>query len=550
MSQQQTSPNSKIVTIWKKKSLSFKRYQNVNIDRSDEDMSADERVLEETYDEVLKIPSLIINKELQTTTNIKIPPHQQQTVKQNSFIQRVQESKFFLMRIMIILLTMFMLILSISYTISQILTLQLSDYFCDPTTLEQIKQHSIENNLPHGQADSCWVLKDIPVDDKLLWSTKSYGYKLNVKTRSIIRCFAFGMLSVAFLFSVFYHIIMFSTDIILYKRGTLGRQEARNHVQPNTSDNQKCSKLSNKSKFIRKGVFFIQYYIELTVIDSATWCIKTIILEIIEICVQTSALLTYNGARRNLAYEPKYIELFSTIIFVNCILCGVMWFFYAFKNRSCYGVSFQLVLDSWDSVWDLFYVTFPMIIVWNYDNSSLLTGLASLETGDGIRFLAAFIPTILLLTKCWTMSTRARVAMKRFYGNKFYIQKPSVLKAEMVEFKESNAGGVSTDPSAPGLERMSTLYVSLTNSWIDTESKYISRCAKRFILTIASFCFVIYGTVQLVAVVIHFKTSKTYCSSVIDNLDLYYEQHFYNNSNRSNGFQMQNYTYSILYQSP
>eukprot|EP01084_Bolivina_argentea_P134263 236855_1 len=363
MSQQQTSPNSKIVTIWKKKSLSFKRYQNVNIDRSDEDMSADERVLEETYDEVLKIPSLIINKELQTTTNIKIPPHQQQTVKQNSFIQRVQESKFFLMRIMIILLTMFMLILSISYTISQILTLQLSDYFCDPTTLEQIKQHSIENNLPKGDLHSCWKLKDTSVDSNLLWSTRSYGYQFNLGTRPIMRCCCFGVLSVAFSFLVFYNIFMFITDIRRYRRRTLGREEAINHVKSEQFDNQKCSKLFNKCRCIRALVCLHQYYSELTLTDSGTWCIKTLILEIIEICVQTSALLTYNGARRNLAYEPKYIELFSTIIFVNCILCGVMWFFYAFKNRSCYGVSFQLVLDSCDSLLDLFYVTFPMIIV-------------------------------------------------------------------------------------------------------------------------------------------------------------------------------------------
>eukprot|EP01084_Bolivina_argentea_P081352 147316_1 len=132
------------------------------------------------------------------------------------------------------------------------------------------------------------------------------------------------------------------------------------------------------------------------------------------------------------------------------------------------------------------------------------------------------------------MSSRSRVAMKRYYGNKFYIKNKSEVKLEITEFKEASA--------VPSLDRMSTLYVSITNNWIDTKSKYISRRAKRFILTTASFCFIIYGLAQFVLVMIHFETAKTYCSSVIDNLDQYPESYH----NASNGLQIRN----ILNQSP
>ena len=65
-------------------------------------------------------------------------------------------------RIFIIFITIFLCWLSSCYTIKQILSLTISKYWCDYKSLEEIRQHSRQNNLPHGSS-SCWSAKDFTV---------------------------------------------------------------------------------------------------------------------------------------------------------------------------------------------------------------------------------------------------------------------------------------------------------------------------------------------------------------------------------------------------
>ena len=51
-----------------------------------------------------------------------------------------------------------------TYTIGQILKLILSNYFCPKRTIEEIHQHSIDNNLQYGEQNhTCWSAKDFTV---------------------------------------------------------------------------------------------------------------------------------------------------------------------------------------------------------------------------------------------------------------------------------------------------------------------------------------------------------------------------------------------------
>ena len=59
-----------------------------------------------------------------------------------------------------ILIAMTVLFLCISYAIAQISTLQLDDYWCEPITLQEIRKHSIEYGLDHGETQECFTLTE------------------------------------------------------------------------------------------------------------------------------------------------------------------------------------------------------------------------------------------------------------------------------------------------------------------------------------------------------------------------------------------------------
>ena len=133
-----------------------------------------------------------------------------------------------------------------------------------------------------------------------------------------------------------------------------------------------------------------------------------VIGEIFEILTQTVALWAYNGtilfietSTLYLAIEPKFIKLFVTFLFLNCISCTLLWIFYAMKQKLCFGLLFQLLLVTIDVLFDSFYAFFPIvIIIVNYHNmynedqyvsnngfQNFLVSLASLNTENPLSFI-------------------------------------------------------------------------------------------------------------------------------------------------------------------
>ena len=66
---------------------------------------------------------------------------------------------YFYSRILITFTNIFIIILSIFYAIGERLSLILDNYWCDTKTLQQVRKHSINYNLPQGDYDSCWATK-------------------------------------------------------------------------------------------------------------------------------------------------------------------------------------------------------------------------------------------------------------------------------------------------------------------------------------------------------------------------------------------------------
>ena len=69
-------------------------------------------------------------------------------------------NKLFSSRIIILLITIFLFLLSLSYTFGQILSVELGDFWCKPVTLSQIRAHSKEIKSNTGASfSSCWTTK-------------------------------------------------------------------------------------------------------------------------------------------------------------------------------------------------------------------------------------------------------------------------------------------------------------------------------------------------------------------------------------------------------
>ena len=73
-------------------------------------------------------------------------------------------NQLFWARIVIFLVTIFLFLLSLSYTFGQILSVEISNFWCPSVTLSQIKTHSIAINSNGGVGGSCWSTKQNTVN--------------------------------------------------------------------------------------------------------------------------------------------------------------------------------------------------------------------------------------------------------------------------------------------------------------------------------------------------------------------------------------------------
>ena len=97
-----------------------------------------------------------------------IPP--QYTSKAMNPLDRASYLKLFTnglfnSRIIILLITIFLFLLSLSYAFGQILSVELSDFWCKPATISKIRAHSRQINSNQGDAEGCWSTNQNKVED-------------------------------------------------------------------------------------------------------------------------------------------------------------------------------------------------------------------------------------------------------------------------------------------------------------------------------------------------------------------------------------------------
>ena len=68
-------------------------------------------------------------------------------------------NQLFYSRILILLITIFLFVLSLCYTFGQILSLELSDFWCEKRSIQEVRENSILVGNNRGVGNGCWRSK-------------------------------------------------------------------------------------------------------------------------------------------------------------------------------------------------------------------------------------------------------------------------------------------------------------------------------------------------------------------------------------------------------
>eukprot|EP01083_Nonionella_stella_P243848 849302_1 len=368
-------------------------------------------------------------------------------------------NRYILIRLLLTLLTLLMMLLCILYAIGQITTLTIPDFICVNKTIEEIRKHSQEYNLPHGTTSGCWTSKGVKANQDLLFQNRAYKSSwIDVKEnpQDIIKCSLFICTALCLLFCFIYcQIFLFIQDVIRFQKQrstdsnahSLGGPEDNNisttsPVDEKDQEDHKsqsrlcncncCHKLMN-AKIIQCIKRVPSWYKRQFQEDRPGWIIKHFAVESCEIVLQTLALFQYAGVQfhpdknDNLAEEYQYVLLFGVMIATNAISVGFLWVFYVFWNQSCHGKSFHFSLLIVDSFFDTFYAIFPLILVWDYTvNAGNAIKVGSFYTQDLVSFLRSFVPITLICVKILTASLTVVSKSRTIWKNEGFKRSDSI----------------------------------------------------------------------------------------------------------------------------
>eukprot|EP01084_Bolivina_argentea_P022669 42136_1 len=270
------------------------------------------------------------------------------------------QNKLFWSRICSLFLTLLLCLLSFSYCWAQILNVKLKivSVCDDPPSREQIWKHSFEYSVEHSpnqltsetqyglNADQCWTTNRVQINTDNIWNKNYYTLSPNHPINS--QMFMFGLISVYCTIIIIFNIITLSSDMVsanknlLHTKSPLYKEyEKANNIQQiqiSTKQNE-----SRRGRFIRRVKTFDNKHCSP---DTTGWIVMMCSNEIIEIILQSQALLLYNGINLfdwnnendiYLANKPQFIILFASIITFNCVGSATLWLFYCFLSKYCYG---------------------------------------------------------------------------------------------------------------------------------------------------------------------------------------------------------------------
>eukprot|EP01083_Nonionella_stella_P226910 805389_1 len=464
-------------------------------------------------------------------------------------------------RLLLFILNVLLLALSALYCMGQWYesTLDLVKR-CEGKTIEEIRQHSYELGVmgngdikmspashwgATGKTDPCWTTHKRSTNTETLWYSNLYTANpvaFGLPWYSNFQSVAFGLLTVCWLVVIIYNMYTLINDFMHASKKTLHQtsQMYKYFMEHQNQINGAAQPPKIESwcqRMIRSmNTFWMKYMSN----DTTGWIVRGVISEIMEITIQTQALLLYNGYnvldRHNesdiyLASKSYFIVIFAAILAFNCIGSGALWCSYALITKYCHGLLFKLFLFWVDEFSDLLYTVFPfaMILFDTYvDKKDIRVNilLSQLNTeSSSIAFISSFLPLFLLMSKSLLIIRSAKQELAdKYYGYWKFIQDISqqkndaqaVYQAQLKGWKlGSKALQTNKEIFGPKGNLLLSMNKTITRTnWIrSTVDDKISR-KRQCILIILGVIYMIYGVGILNYVLNHVQNAHNHCNMI------------------------------------
>eukprot|EP01083_Nonionella_stella_P303474 1050693_1 len=464
-------------------------------------------------------------------------------------------NRLFCSRISTSILAILLLGVSTAYCIGQTCRteLDLITPCNEPKTRKEIWEHSAEISLKSADPgamtpetyygwtdDSCWTTKRSEINERTLWYSNKYTYQW-VQQPINVKMVLFALTSLYCALIIAYTVKETLEDIICIHRNILHKKSSLYIYQGMHNNTNRISHTAGaKGEGIWLNCFrnMRAWYKANAAADTSFWIAMMFANEFIEILLQSQALLLYNGYHlfdpnhQNdiyLANKPEFIITFAVILAFNCFGSALCWLLYALVPGKCRGLTFKLALFYVDEISDLFYATFPFVIIfgdtYNQTPDDIWIAMAQLHITSDLSFVAAFIPLLLLCNKCLFISINSIRKMRdQYYNHWQFIQ--SVLSqcdSKLIAY-QAQLRGFKTQASFMAGINQKEIYDSKGHIQVNVRSdtqrnrklKPITRQAriKKGGLVLMSCVYVVIGILILFYTITFINKSKAYCAQI------------------------------------
>eukprot|EP01083_Nonionella_stella_P009433 27193_1 len=352
-------------------------------------------------------------------------------------------NKYNIFRMIMLCVIVIFIIVCVLYAIGQLSRLELDDYMCDNEhmDIDSIHAYNKENGNVKGELLSCYTTEKGIINEAKLYEHKDIVYKavFDVNVVNVAKMLSFIAIGVfLFILVLVVHCVKLWNDLRrFYFSAWLYIYWRQKRSKTSKSIYERCWSgcvycITNNScvKFYRK------YFSA----DRIGWVFYLMLREIIEVFIQTMALLTYGGYNHGLdiqndasnayvmAEKPTYIIIFSIFLSMNCLTVGLIWSLYICCHDSFQGRYFNGIILMIDSIFDIFYSFFPLIIRNHFKQNQMkidnLLFFSSFQSYSLIGFLAMIIPLLFLSTKMFTvlnfLSSKSRKDWRLLFDEKLW----------------------------------------------------------------------------------------------------------------------------------
>ena len=357
----------------------------------------------------------------------------------------------YIARYVLLLTTICLFIISLMYGISNLLTLEATNFFCPLYSREEVLQHNLENGMEHGSSRySCWYINRSKINLLKIILSQEDLFEATFKHVTVINLFKFllyCLISLWLLFMILYngYYLIYDTCFTLlscinnkiksrivraicncpkehihnprvtnalnhmrYKVKTQNKLRRKRSLsrsklmQFNQDKGKTKEKQSVQSKFGATGVrkliidkyqqwilWYRKYYYQ-----DSKWRLFTIMgKEWLEILVQTYVLFLFGGINifnlesNVLAQDSSVVRQFSIIVGLNSVIAGVVQLCYVICGNFIRGNVFLTIYFVIDTAFECTYILFPLLSLNNNNDSAVNPKRLALLTQENNGFI-------------------------------------------------------------------------------------------------------------------------------------------------------------------